>query len=213
MVCSRPGPVTSCLLADPLGQSRPRLTAAPLSPSIWMTCSSLTSTRWPHPTAQNGQTEATTRSAVTVRGASSALRLDIAADPRPSGSVPVSCRNTGQESNQVRGSMPALLPPGYGDPTPEWARAATYSRWCRILDAPAEGVRWVRVRAEGDRGAAGARDAPYTRALGAPRSAAVGAGAPAGRPARRRRGSMLGHGAGDHAPASAAVGRRVVTRP
>jgi len=39
---SRSGAVTRFLEAAPLGQSRPRLTGLSGSPSIWMTCSSLT---------------------------------------------------------------------------------------------------------------------------------------------------------------------------
>ena len=50
-VC-RPGLLTSCSLADPLGHSRPRETGESGSPSICTTCSSLTKTRWPQPTAQ-----------------------------------------------------------------------------------------------------------------------------------------------------------------
>src|SRR5215218_9645265 len=59
---SRLGPVTSCLEAAPLGHSRPREMGLSGSPSIWVTCSSLTNTFCPQPTAQYGQTERATRS-------------------------------------------------------------------------------------------------------------------------------------------------------
>ena len=49
---SRAPPVVSWRLAEPLGQSRPRLTGESGSPSIWMTFPSLTYTFWPQPTAQ-----------------------------------------------------------------------------------------------------------------------------------------------------------------
>jgi hypothetical protein len=39
---SRCGPVTSCLLAEPLGQRRPRETGESGLPSIWTTFSSFT---------------------------------------------------------------------------------------------------------------------------------------------------------------------------
>src|SRR3954469_8824117 len=59
--------------------------------------------RWPQPTAQYGQTERATRSAVAVRGVRVALRFDSAAAPRPMGSVPVSWRKTGQVAAAARG--------------------------------------------------------------------------------------------------------------
>ena len=66
--------VTRLLLAEPLGQSRPREIGLSGSPSIWMTLPSLTKTRWPQPTAQYGQTERATESAVSVRAVSAADR-------------------------------------------------------------------------------------------------------------------------------------------
>ncbi len=84
--------MVSCRLAEPMGQSRPRLTSESGSPSIWTTFWSLTNTFWPQPTAQYGQTDLTTLSAVFVRG----LRLPVlalrVAAPSPSRSLPVSCR-------------------------------------------------------------------------------------------------------------------------
>ena len=65
-VC-RPGELTSCSLALPLGHRRPREIGESGSPSIWTTRSSLTKTRCPQPTAQYGQTLRATRSAVLVR--------------------------------------------------------------------------------------------------------------------------------------------------
>ncbi len=84
----REPPVVSCRLAEPLGHSRPRLTGESGSPSIWMTLASLTYTFCPHPTAQYGQTDLTTASAVLVR-ATRGWSLWAAA-PRPRRSVPVS---------------------------------------------------------------------------------------------------------------------------
>ena len=95
-VRTRSGLVTRLLLAEPLGHSRPREIGESGSPSIWVTRPSLTYTRCPQPTAQYGQTERATLSAVCVRAVSAADRGDCAAGPRPSGSVPVSCWYTGQ---------------------------------------------------------------------------------------------------------------------
>ena len=67
---TRLGEVTSCLLALPFGHSRPREIGLAGSPSIWVDLPSLTNTFCAQPTAQNGQTESTTRSASTVRGCS-----------------------------------------------------------------------------------------------------------------------------------------------
>src|SRR4051812_12401480 len=50
--------------------------------------------RWPQPTAQYGQTDWTTRSAVLVRGSSSSERFERAARPSASGS-PRSCSKSG----------------------------------------------------------------------------------------------------------------------
>ncbi|KQS71491.1 hypothetical protein ASG41_19625 [Modestobacter sp. Leaf380] len=91
-VVTRLGDVTSDLLALPLGHSRPRLIGESGSPSICTTCSSSTNTRWPQPTAQYGQTDFTTRSAVAVREVTCSVFCDRTAWPRPSGSVPVSWR-------------------------------------------------------------------------------------------------------------------------
>src|SRR4029453_15686117 len=74
-----------------------------------MTCSSLTYTFWPQPTAQYGQTDLTTRSASAVRGASAAERADRAAAPSAARSPPRSWRSTGQASRSPRRSIPALL--------------------------------------------------------------------------------------------------------
>src|SRR5215211_5692618 len=98
---TRVGLVTSCLLALPLGQSRPRLIGEFGSPSIWTIFSSLTYTFCAQPTAQYGQTLFTTRSAVAVRDTTASVALLRAAVPRPKGSLPVSCRNTGQASSHV----------------------------------------------------------------------------------------------------------------
>ena len=64
------------------------------SPSMWITRSSLTNTRCPQPTAQYGQTDLATRSAVTVRASRASDRFDLAERPSPSGSPP-SCRTSG----------------------------------------------------------------------------------------------------------------------
>src|SRR5919202_1232445 len=107
-VVTRVGLVTSCLLALPLGQSRPRLIGESGSPSIWTICSSLTNTRCPQPTAQYGQTLLTTLSAVAVRDTVCSVALLRAALPRPSGSFPVNCLYTGHASSQVftAGTLP-----------------------------------------------------------------------------------------------------------
>src|SRR4051812_29664217 len=85
---------TSFSLAAPFGHSLPRETGESGSPSICVTFSSLTYTFWPQPTAQYGQTDCTTRSAVFVRGMSSSDVADCAARPSASGS-PASWRRTG----------------------------------------------------------------------------------------------------------------------
>ena len=92
----RPGEFTSCSLAAPLGHSRPRDTGESGSPSIWVTVSLpftlATKTFCPQPTAQYGQTDLTTRSAASVRGAAASVCGERTAVPRPSWSRPVSCR-------------------------------------------------------------------------------------------------------------------------
>jgi hypothetical protein len=88
--------VVSCRLADPFGHSRPRLTGESGSPSIWTTFSLFTNTFWPQPTAQYGQTDFTTLSAVAMRGSRCRDAGDWTAAPRPSLSAPLSCRTTGQ---------------------------------------------------------------------------------------------------------------------
>src|SRR5215212_602707 len=108
--------VTSCLLALPLGHSRPRLIGESGSPSICTTFSSLTYTFWPQPTAQYGHTLWTTRSAVAVRATTDSVALLRAAVPRPNGSEPVSWRYTGQLSSQV--FTPGTLPPATGSRAP-----------------------------------------------------------------------------------------------
>src|SRR3954449_12182731 len=100
-VVTRVGLVTSCLLALPLGQSRPRLIGEYGSPSFWTIFSSLTQSRRRQPTAEEGQTLWTPRSAVAVRETVRSVALLRAALPRPSGSSPVSCRYTGHVSSQV----------------------------------------------------------------------------------------------------------------
>src|SRR3954449_11894542 len=100
-VVTRVGLVTRDKLALPLGHSRPRLIGESGSPSIWTIFSSLTNTRCPQPTAQYGQTDFTTLSAVAVRLTTCSVALLRAAVPRPSGSDPVSCRNTGHASSHV----------------------------------------------------------------------------------------------------------------
>src|SRR3954462_12981307 len=109
-VVTRVGLVTSCLLALPLGHSRPRLIGESGSPSIWTIFSSLTYTRWPQPTAQYGQTDFTTLSARPVGLPPCSVALRRAAPPRPSGSEPVSCRTTGHAPSHV--FTPASLPLG-----------------------------------------------------------------------------------------------------
>ncbi len=94
--------VVSCRLADPFGHSRPRLTGESGSPSIWMTLPSLTKTCCPQPTAQYGQTDLTTASAVVVRAWRA--RPLLAAAPSPRRSVPVSWRRTGQRPARFPGS-------------------------------------------------------------------------------------------------------------
>src|SRR3954469_14661156 len=81
------------------------------SPSIWITFSSFTYTFWPQPTAQYGQIDWTTLSAVFVRGTSSSERADRAARPSASGS-PASWRISG--GTRRRGDAIALhcYPPG-----------------------------------------------------------------------------------------------------
>ena len=91
--CWRRSLVTRLLLAEPLGQSRPREIGLSGSPSIWTTLPSLTNTRCPQPTAQYGHTERATESAVSVRGGQRlGARRTARPRPGPSGSVPVSCR-------------------------------------------------------------------------------------------------------------------------
>src|ERR671920_953623 len=74
--------------------------------------------RWPHPTAQYGHTLCTTRSAVAVRLTTFSVALLRAAAPRPRGSGPVSCRNTGHASSQVFtcATLPLLRPLGAPGP-------------------------------------------------------------------------------------------------
>src|SRR3954469_23692971 len=98
---TRVGLVTSCLLALPLGQRRPRLTGESGLPSIWTIFPSFTYTFCAQPTAQYGQTLWATLSAVAVRATTASVALLRAALPRPSGSEPVSCRYTGHASSQV----------------------------------------------------------------------------------------------------------------
>src|SRR3712207_3052263 len=109
--------VTSCLLALPLGQSRPRLIGESGLPSIWTTFSSFTYTFCAQPTAQYGQTLFAIRSAVAVRDTVASVALLRAALPRPIGSVPVSWRYTGHASSQVftYGTLPSGT--GYGAAT------------------------------------------------------------------------------------------------
>src|SRR3954453_10385296 len=124
-VVTRVGLVTSCLLALPLGHSRPRLIGESGSPSICTTCSSLTNTRWPQPRAQYGQTLCTTLSAVAILLTTFSVALLRAAAPRPSGSLPVSCRYTGHASSQV--FTIRTLPPCAGSGTPTDASARRLS--------------------------------------------------------------------------------------
>src|SRR5436853_529761 len=66
---------------------------------------------WPQPTAQYGQTDLTTSSAVSVRGPRAFERGLSTACPRPSGSEPVACRNSGHSPSQVRAPI-EFCPPG-----------------------------------------------------------------------------------------------------
>src|SRR4051794_22646574 len=113
---TRVGLVTSCLLALPLGQRRPRLTGESGLPSIWTIFPSFTYTFCAQPTAQYGQTLCATLSAVAVRATTASVALLRAALPRPSGSLPVSWRYTGQLSSQV--FTPGTLPPQPPSGTP-----------------------------------------------------------------------------------------------
>src|SRR5258708_2016615 len=92
---SRSGPLTSSREEAPFGQSRPREIGLSGSPSIWVTTSSWTKTRCPQPTAQNGQTDFTTRASL-MRDFNSRECRERTADPRPSLSAPSICRTTGQ---------------------------------------------------------------------------------------------------------------------
>src|SRR3954454_25021504 len=122
---TRVGLVTSCLLALPLGQSRPRLTGESGLPSIWTIFPSFTYTFCAQPTAQYGQTLWATLSAVAVRATTESVALLRAALPRPRGSLPVSWRYTGQLSSQV--VTPGTLPPEVPSGTPT-LREATHAR-------------------------------------------------------------------------------------
>lgn len=55
---------------------RPRFTGESGSPSIWVTRPSLTKTSCPQPTAQKGQTDLTTLSAICVLETSPSVRRD-----------------------------------------------------------------------------------------------------------------------------------------
>src|SRR3954470_4334175 len=118
---TRVGLVTSDLLALPLGQSRPRLIGESGSPSIWTTFSSFTYTFCPQPTAQEGHTLCTTRSAVAVRATTDSVALLRAALPRPSGSSPVSWRYTGHVLSQVftSGTLPSAAGSGTATCAPD----------------------------------------------------------------------------------------------
>ena len=96
---SRSGDLTKPSEPAPFGHSRPREIGESGSPSIWITCSSLTNTRCPHPTAQYGQTDLTTLSASLIRGVSVSERFDCAAIRSPSGSL--SCRTRGGMSERL----------------------------------------------------------------------------------------------------------------
>jgi hypothetical protein len=65
------------------------------SPSICTTLLSRTKMFWPQPTAQYGQTDLTTASAVEVRGVVARVLADVTEDPRPVGSPDRNCRRTG----------------------------------------------------------------------------------------------------------------------
>src|SRR3954453_13275147 len=108
-VDTRRGLVTSWWVEEPRGHSRPRLTGESGSPSTCTTFSSSTYTFCPQPTAQNGQIDLTTLSAVATRGCSSALARLFAAAPRAVRSPSVSCRTTGHDSSQVRISAASLV--------------------------------------------------------------------------------------------------------
>lgn len=99
-----------------MGHSRPRLMGESGSPSIWTTRSSRTYTFWAQPTAQYGQIDLTTRSAVAVRARSAAVLADFTAAPRPLRSSPVNCRSSGQRMSmtppETPGRVSALLPGG-----------------------------------------------------------------------------------------------------
>src|SRR5690348_6828533 len=101
-LCNREEPVVNWRLAEPFGHSRPRLTGESGSPSIWVTFPPQTYTFWPQPTAQYGQTDLTTWSAVATRGRLSAVILLFTAAPRPVASGPDSCRYTGHSAIHVR---------------------------------------------------------------------------------------------------------------
>src|SRR5260221_161566 len=92
-------PETSPQTGDSGGVSNP----------IWVTWSSLTYTFCPHPTAQYGHTDFTTRSATATRGRSSLVRLLLTAAPSPNRSSPVSWRKAGQEPNHLL--APITAPP------------------------------------------------------------------------------------------------------
>ena len=116
------------------------------SPSIWTTFSSLTYTFCPQPTAQYGQMDCTTRSAVWVRGTSRSLRPDCAARPRPNGS-PASWRRNG--GTKRRASAIERFIPGHVAPQTatvgyrrvRWVSAPTCPRISRST------ARWPSVTA------------------------------------------------------------------
>ena len=132
-VVTRPGWVTSCLLAAPLGHSRPRLTGESGSPSIWVTASlppaELTYTRWPQPTAQYGHTDRTTRSADSVRGAAASVPGERTAAPRPSRSSPVTCRYTGQAVSFRRATTPSKQVAAERRNATPGGRSPEHARW------------------------------------------------------------------------------------
>src|SRR5580693_5598364 len=113
---SREPPVVSWRLAEPFGHSRPRLTGESGSPSIWVTFPPETYTFWPQPTAQYGQTDLITWSAVATRGRLSAVILLFTAAPRPVASGPDSCRYTGHSAIHVRTPIQTDPPPPPADP-------------------------------------------------------------------------------------------------
>src|SRR3954452_5442000 len=122
---TRVGLVTSCLLALPLGQRRPRLTGESGLPSIWTIFPSFTYTFCAQPTAQYGQTLWATLSAVTVLATTESVVLLRTALPRPRKSSPVRRRYTGLLSSQVL--TPGTLPPEVPSGTPT-ARESTRAR-------------------------------------------------------------------------------------